>query len=104
MSEKRKYAMSKGAGPGDWLQLSNDGKTLWRIRRYEDGPSHGLEGWPRDKEIWGMWKWLGKIEPGASMDLEDKGQWDFWEGFCESRKEAVKRALEISAKEAGSDG
>jgi hypothetical protein len=96
----RKYAMSKGTGPGDWLLLSNDGKTLWRIRKYEDGPSLGLEDWPNDKEVWGIWKWLGKIEPGAHIDLKDGGQWDFWEGTIETRALAVEGALRISDREA----
>lgn len=33
---KRKYAMGRTLGPSDWLWLSNDGKTLWRLATYED--------------------------------------------------------------------
>lgn len=95
---ERKYAMSKGAGPGDWLQMSNDGKTLWRIRKYTDGPSLGLEDWPADKEVWGIWKWLGKIELGASLDLNDGSQWDFWEGTLKSRTLAVEAALKVGTR------
>lgn len=42
---ERKYAMTRIA-TGDYLLPSNDARTIWRIERYTDGPSLGLD-WPR---------------------------------------------------------
>lgn len=41
MTPERKYALTRLA-PGDYLCASNDGKTLWRFERYEDGAVYGL--------------------------------------------------------------
>lgn len=41
MAAPRKYAMTRLAA-GDYLLPSNDGRTLWRLERYEDGAAHGL--------------------------------------------------------------
>lgn len=37
----RRYALRR-IDPGDYLCSSNDGVTLWRFSRYEDGMAHGL--------------------------------------------------------------
>lgn len=87
---ERKYAMTKLA-PGDWLLPDNDGKRLWRIARYEDGPSHGLEDWPKDREVWGIWRWL---EPRhGTIDPDDWAEWEMWEGSCQTRQDAIEAAL-----------
>ena len=39
---ERKWAMTK-IGPGDWLCLSNDKRTVWRFHKHVDGTAHGLE-------------------------------------------------------------
>jgi hypothetical protein len=50
-SVERRYALRKIAA-GDYLLLSNDRQTLWRLNRYQDGPSYGLEDMPRDRWFW----------------------------------------------------
>jgi hypothetical protein len=86
---ERKYALTKIA-KGDYLLPSNDGRTIWRLTVYEDGPSHGVEMMPRDREFWGTWKWVGM---GTVVDPDDVGSWEMWEGSLPSRADAIKAAL-----------
>lgn len=76
---------------GDHLLPSNDGKTLWRFMRYEDGPSHGLD-WPRDRDLWGAWKWMGSLE---RVDLDDWDRWHMIARGYETRAEAIEEALRL---------
>jgi hypothetical protein len=87
----RKYALTKIA-VGDYLLPSNSGKTIWRIRRYEDGPSHGLEDWPRDRKVWGIWRW-DKPTGVGSLDTGDWSRWEFYEGLLDTRADAIEAAL-----------
>jgi hypothetical protein len=89
---ERKYALTKVAS-GDYLLPSNDGKSLWRIRVYTEGPSSGLEDWPADRDVWGVWKWTEMVCPGSYADTENESEWDFWEGLYETRKSAINAAL-----------
>jgi hypothetical protein len=87
---ERKYALTKVA-TGDYLLPSNDGRKVWRIARYEDGPSHGLDDWTRDIMLWGVWEWTGK-----SSTYVDVGSWDRWEMWSsghETRADAIATAL-----------
>jgi hypothetical protein len=72
----RKYAMAKVA-PGDYLLPSNDGRTLWRLVRHEDGPSHGLADWPRDRDVWALWQRREPVPP-AALDVSALDDWDRW--------------------------
>lgn len=90
---ERKYALTKIA-PGDYLLPSNDAQALWRIARYTDGPSNGLD-WPRDREVWGLWRWN---MPMGQSGYVDTGSWDHWEmvdGPLYTRAEAITEALRI---------
>lgn len=93
----RKYVLTK-IGKGDYLLPSNDGCTLWRLRIYEDGPSHGLD-WPRDLTLWAIWRWDRPINADAgSLDTVDPYEWARWEhveGGCETRAEAIDAALRL---------
>lgn len=96
MSERR-YVITK-LDAGDYLLPSNDGNVLWRIRQYEDGPSYGLEDWPTDKVLWGLWKCTlpkARWERG-NVDPDDGDHWDFWEGTYTTRKAAIDGALKAS--------
>ena len=85
---ERKYQLTK-IEAGDYLLPSNDGRTVWRIRRYTDGPSGGLEHWPKDREVWGIWGWRG-----ATLELTlDEDKWAYWDGLCDTREEAIQLAL-----------
>jgi hypothetical protein len=100
----RNYSLIKIA-QGDYLLPSNDGQTLWRIRRYEDGPSYGLEEWPRDRTFWGAWKYIGRIPWQDGLDSEtyenlvyDSDDWTGpvdWEST--TRAQAIDAALKESA-------
>jgi hypothetical protein len=96
VSSERKYVMTR-VGRGDYLLPGNDGTTLWRLRTYEDGPSHGLD-WPRDLTFWGIWKWDRSLVADSDLDTVDPGDWDRWEhveGQYESRREAIDAALKL---------
>lgn len=91
---ERKYALTK-IEAGDYLLLGNDGKTLWRVVKSEDGPSHGLDPkvFPKDFVEWQAWKWTGREHPETVDDLVlGDDRWDYWERG-DSREEAIQAAL-----------
>ncbi len=89
---KRKYALRR-LEAGDYLLIGNDDVTLWRISRYEDGPSHGLKDWPRDRMVWGLRKWETPVVLGeTAIELENWDRWEFWEGTFDTRQEAIDTA------------
>jgi hypothetical protein len=90
---ERKYALTKVA-PGDYLLPSNDGCTIWRIARYEDGPSKGLD-IPRDREFWGVWRWAGAECFVGYVDTGDWSRWNMVESGCDTRAEAIREALRV---------
>lgn len=97
MAPQRKFALTRLAA-GDYLLPSNDKTTIWRIRRYEDGPSHGLEDWPRDRQVWGVWKWRGVCWGGTVNerlfdDLDNPDQWDLVASTIDTRGEAIDEAM-----------
>lgn len=87
----RQYALSKVA-PGDYLLPSNDAQTIWRIARYTEGPSSGLD-WPRDREVWGVWRWTGPVTDTTYIDTADWNRWEFTEGLHDTRQAAVDAAV-----------
>lgn len=90
---ERKFVLTK-VGPGDYLLPSNDGKTLWRLSTYEDGPSHGLD-WPRDRTFWQVKRWDRPItaDDSLAIDVEDWDRWETVEESLASRREAINAAL-----------
>jgi hypothetical protein len=95
VSEERKYSLQRIAA-GDYLLPSNDRRILWRICRYTEGPSSGLD-WPKDREVWGIWQWEGSIETNPVIDIEDWSRWEFWDGLFDSRAEAIDAAIREGA-------
>lgn len=95
MTVERKYAMTK-IEKGDWLLPSNDGKTVWRIRICTElAPSPDGHG-DREVDHWEIWRWLGStLTAFAGGDVEDWSQWDFYEGYHKTRKDAVDSALRL---------
>lgn len=87
----RKYALMKIAR-GDYLLPSNDARTIYRLRTYEDGPSHGIEHWPRDLTFWGVSKWIGR---GEAVDPDIWDAWEMVESQCRTRGEAIQAALRM---------
>jgi hypothetical protein len=93
---ERKYALTRVA-TGDYLLPSNDLRTLWRIRSYVDGPSFGLDDWPRDKTLWQVGRWTGDTDQGSFIDTSlDDHRWEgVADGFA-TRREAIDYALSKS--------
>jgi hypothetical protein len=97
---ERRYALRKVAA-GDYLLPSNDGTTLWRLQRYTDGPSAGLD-WPRDREVWRASYWPEPIAfagPIAWSELIESERWIESACVLESRAAAIDYALTPSARE-----
>ena len=94
---RRKYALSK-VKPGDYVFPSNDGQTVLRVAKYEDGPSHGLVDFDNDREFWGVWRWAEPFTgaKGGYIDVEDWNRWEFCEGMLTTRAEAIDAALRIT--------
>lgn len=94
---ERKYSLTK-IRSGDWLLPSNDFKTFWRIRQYEDGPSFGLLDWERDETFWGIWRWRGtedELNKALALEAvdEEPDLWEYVEGSYARRHEAIDAAL-----------
>jgi hypothetical protein len=95
VAPERKYALRR-IKAGDYLLFSNDATTLWRISRYEDGPSHGLDDWPKDRTFWAIWKWETPIVMGeTAIEIDNWDRWEFVEGFDETRQSAIDSALKL---------
>jgi hypothetical protein len=92
---ERKYALAK-IETGDYLLLGNDGKTLWRFVKSEDGPSYGLDPdvFPKDFTVWCVYRWDGRGRPETEDDLFlDGEQWACRASSERSRTEAIQYAL-----------
>lgn len=85
---------------GDYLLPGNDGETIFRIKKQEDGPSYGLdpEVWPRDKEFWVVYRW----PKPRSLLMEDTygydplADWNAWwcvSEYHDTRQQAIDAAL-----------
>lgn len=97
---ERKYALRK-LGVGDYLLLSNDGRTLWRLHRYQDGPSYGLEDMPRDRWFWRAFSWpkpLAKDTRLDAFDVDDLSRWREEATMLSTRQEAIDCALGRGAR------
>lgn len=86
---ERKYALTK-IKPGDYLLPSNDALAVYRIARYTEGPSSGIEDRTRDREVWGYWRWTGV---GRYVDTGSWDRWDMIDGMYDTRAEAIDQAL-----------
>jgi hypothetical protein len=87
----RKYALTK-VEKGDYLLPSNDGRRVWRLRQYVDGPSGGITDWERDRTLWGCWLWTGPLN-AVDINPDASDRWEFWEGNAETRAEVITIAL-----------
>lgn len=94
-AEDRRYALRR-LEAGDYLLISNDARWVWRIRKYTDGPSSGLDDWSRDKEVWGLWVWDQPVVLGETeIKVDGWDRWEFVEGPHSTRDESIRRSLEI---------
>lgn len=87
---ERKHRLRKLAA-GDYLLLSNDAETCWRIARYEDS-----SGWLRG-EPWGLWKWPVPVVFGKTgIEVDSLDAWEFIAGQHATRQAAIDAALATS--------
>jgi hypothetical protein len=91
---ERKYALSRIAA-GDYVFPSNDGNTIWRVSRYTEGPSSGLDHLPRDRDYWGLWKWHEPVSTGGFIDTGSFERWDLVDSLYDTRAEAINAALAL---------
>lgn len=97
---ERKHALRK-LGVGDYLLLSNDGRTLWRLSRYQDGPSYGLEDMPRDRWFWRVFVCRSPFAKDTLPDQYDLGDRSLWREeatMLSTRREAIDCALGWGAR------
>jgi len=90
---QRKYQLRR-LRKGDYLLPGNDGKTLWRIHRYMDGPSSGLD-IPRDRYFWCLDRWKLGINDFA-WTIEHQDDMTLWVcsgQMLDSRAEAIEAAI-----------
>jgi len=93
---ERRYRMTR-VGRGDYLLPSNDGKTLWRLRRYvEDGSATYDDGTPVVGEFWATWKYRGPLT-GAYVDPFQWDDWEMWDSGLRLRRQAIDAALRTVA-------
>lgn len=96
---ERKYALTKLAA-GDYLLPSNDAATVWRLSTYTDGPSMGLDSLKRDREFWGVWRFIGRPVTNGLMtgeEVEDWNQWEQFDSLLDSRAAAIRSAMKAGA-------
>ena len=95
----RKYRMVR-VSAGDYILPSNDGQTFWRVRAYEDGPSHGIMDWPRDITLWSCYRWCGARPPQETREPLYESNWRFHADNFATRAEAIEAALSQGASHA----
>lgn len=91
----RKYSLTKLVA-GDYLLPSNDGKTLWRLRRGFNEQIADERGKIKKEFTWEVWRWtLGIVDGGRGQipDPEDWDEWELWDGYCQTRDDAIRSAL-----------
>jgi len=98
---ERKYQMVK-VKAGDYLLPSNSGKSIWRIYRYEDGPSHGLQDMKKDVTLWGYARYRGTPEQlTRDVDMDWEWDWEQWvivSDWLYKRQDAINGALECAER------
>lgn len=105
MSEQqlRRYVLTK-IEPGDYLLPSNDGRTLWRIKRSEEiePVERGGHTTMRRVPVWEAWRYMGIVAPHVDRRLPDDFlEWSEWEAcasWCATRADAIREAMRMSAR------
>lgn len=97
MAIERKYQMIR-LSAGDYLLPGNDGETIFRLTKYEDGPSFGLMDMAKDREFWRTMRWPKPraLLKGDQYGYDPLDDFDAWVGIgdgYDTRQEAIDRAL-----------
>lgn len=96
---ERRFALRRLA-QGDYLLLSNDERTLWRIKTYdEDGTAENEDG-PVLGRFWGVWRfnrfdWKVMMIHDLADAVEDWDQWTMVDMGYRTRREATASALRL---------
>jgi hypothetical protein len=96
---ERKWQMLR-IESGDYLLPSNDLESVFRIRRYEDGPSFGLdpEDFPRDREYWSLSRWKGSPDAVDAKAIDNfPTGWETVAEMLATRQAAITEALRWEA-------
>lgn len=93
MNPDRRYALVRLA-KGDYLLLSNDGKTLWRISTYtEDGSAVTDDGRVLAGTFWGTWRYRRAVQGGQPISADDWSDFEMDDCLLKTRKEAIRAVL-----------
>lgn len=97
---ERRYAMTRVAA-GDWVLPSNDGRTLYRIKSYEeDGSAQWRDSRGRERPVrgkwWGVLRYTGPT--GGFIEL-DGDLWEWFDHGYPTRSAAVDAALRLGTTE-----
>lgn len=94
MTVERRYALVKLAA-GDYLFPSNDGRLLWRVMRYHEGPETGI-----DEPGAAGWYWQAARYRGTLEEAEREGEallfsdrWVYVATWLRTRQEAIDAAV-----------
>jgi hypothetical protein len=98
---ERKYAMIR-IEAGDYLLPSNSGRSLWRLRRYYEGPETGIE---KGRYVWSCarYSWMSRDFPaphelGEVIEILNQDRWVETQGWLDTRQEAINEALECAER------
>lgn len=85
----RKFQMVR-VEAGDYLLVSNDTKTLWRIKRVME-----IDEKDRDVPMWEVWRWHRPFSPELAYEVEpdEWGSWSYVSGSFYRRADAIDDAL-----------
>ena len=98
----RKFALTKIA-EGDYLLPSNDGMTIWRLRKYFEDGSAEVELWSGKRkrltgQYWSVHRYVGprRFGQGRFPVADDVADWSNWQTFdsvLRTRQDAIRAAL-----------
>jgi hypothetical protein len=96
---ERHFRMIRVAS-GDWILPGNDGKTLYRLQRYEESGDAfwTLRGVKQKKIVgwfWAAYEYDRKIASDADL-VDDMLEWDHWTcvaSTMKTRKEAIESVV-----------
>lgn len=89
---ERKYALSK-VDVGDYVFVSNDGETIWRVKSYVDGPIHGLMEMRSNKTFWQILRYATTVTETDDVNVDDGTLWEPVSSMILTRREAIDEAL-----------
>jgi hypothetical protein len=95
----RRYTLTRLA-KGDYLLLSNSGRTLWRVSTYtEDGSACTGDGRAITGKFWGVWRYTRALRSRCLVDPDDWNDFDMYEHMIRTRREAITVALALSTND-----